>query len=41
MNTMKVDLGSIDLVFVIAYFIFVLTVGVLMSKRAGKNMNSF
>jgi Na+/proline symporter len=41
MEILKLTLQPIDYLFVILYFLFVITVGIVMSKRAGKNRKAY
>ena len=41
MQSLKLSLGGIDYFFVALYFVFVITVGIVMKKRASKSRKSF
>jgi len=41
MENLKLTLSSVDYIFVILYFIFVVSVGVVMQKKAGKSRKNF
>jgi len=41
MQSLKLSLGGIDYFFVAIYFVFVITVGIVMKKRASKSRKSF
>lgn len=41
MDTLKLNLSGIDYAFVGLYFVFVITVGIVMKRRAGKSRKSF